>query len=396
MKNVLVISSEPYLPKFNPLFSIYVLDQVKLLNDLNFNVNVFLLSYMPLSQIILPNRSYKFDDKLINEKNKVFSAMKKQYTPLRVWSTKNNFDSLINYGLKRFRVYISNNGLPDLIHAHNCFYAGALAKEIKKIYNIPYMVTEHSSMFYQNISQYQKSFLDEIYLNSDIFSCVSLALKNRVLANINTEIEDKDIVILPNAIDPLFDEIDALNLDRNHSKLFSFINIGNLVDVKNHELLIEGFNEVFKINPNIRLKIIGHGPLHKKLVNKVKKLNLENQIIFLGYRDKNFIKNELLKSDAFILSSRFETFGIVVAEALACGLPVITTPCQGPNMLINDTNGIIIQEHDQKLLAKAMQSLFNNDINYDKSKIRQDCIESFGQKAFKIKILELYSKILKN
>lgn len=392
---ILAISSEPYLPDYNPLFSIYVLDQISLINDLNYEINFFPLSYLPIKFLFSAKNEYVFNSVLINNKNIVFSGMKKQLIPIKYRNQEQVFNSLVSFGLKRFELYMKIHGKPDLIHAHNCFFAGVLAMQIKKKFNVPYVITEHSSLFYGQLSLHQTSLLRDVYLNVNQYTCVSEALRDRIVYHLNQESLAKEIEILPNALDPIFEEVDILNSNKATStNEFVFINIGNLVEVKDQELLIRSFHMAYKDDSNVKLTIIGHGLLEGKLKSLIKELGLESQVFLKGYLSKTEIIKELLASNAFVLSSKFETFGIVVVEAHACGLPVITTPCGGPKMLISDINGLMVEGHTIEALSEGLLYISKNISAYNSTLIQKQCLDKFGQNRFKKNINNIYKKIL--
>lgn len=386
---ILAISSEPYLPKKNPLFSIYVLDQIKLCNELVSEMNLMCLSYLPYNCFFLNRALCVFDGIKINQKNIVFSAMLKQFIPIKFLNERKVARNLLNYGTQRFERYLELYGKPDIIHAHNSFNAGALAQSIWIKYGIPYIITEHSSILFSDISQTKKSLLNAIYENAIVFSCVSEALKKFIIRNLELNNKSDKIIILPNALDEMFENVCLV--DNRVDTDFTFINVANLVDVKNHELLIDSFFSRFNGVCNVKLKIIGDGLLIEKLRAKVKQLNIEEQVFFLGYQEKSKVKEELEKANAFVLSSKNETFGIVVTEALACGLPVVVTPCCGPEMLIDESNGFISKGHTIHTLGEAMYECFKNISKFDRRAIQKNCIEKFGSSKFKMRISEMYS-----
>jgi glycosyltransferase involved in cell wall biosynthesis len=397
MKKILAISSEPYLPDYNPLFSIYVLDQISLINDLNYEINFFPLSYLPIKFLFSAKNEYMFNSVLINNKIIVFSGMKKQVIPIKYRNQELVINTLVSFGLKRFELYMKIHGKPDLIHAHNCFYAGVLAMQIKKKFDVPYLITEHSSLFYGELSLHQISLLRDVYLNANQYTCVSEALRNRIVYHLGHKSLVKEIEILPNALDPIFEEVDILNSNKARStNEFVFINIGNLVEVKDQELLIKSFHVAYKNALNVKLTIIGHGLLEGKLSSLIKELGLESQVFLKGYLSKTEIIKELIASNAFVLSSKFETFGIVVVEAHACGLPVITTPCEGPKMLISDINGLMVEYHTIEALSEGMLYMSKNISMYNSTLIQKECLDKFGQNGFKKNINNIYEKILNN
>lgn len=99
--------------------------------------------------------------------------------------------------------------------------------------------------------------------------------------------------------------------------------IGRFVQQKNHTFLIDVFNEVQKKKANAKLILVGQGPLKDEIENKVKNLNLENKVVFLGQRED---VDELYQAfDCFVLPSLYEGLGMVLIEAQASGLPCIAS-----------------------------------------------------------------------
>lgn len=141
------------------------------------------------------------------------------------------------------------------------------------------------------------------------------------------------------------------------------INVGRLTDQKNHSLLIRVFSKFSKMYSNYKLIVLGEGSLFGNLVKKVKEEGLENKILFLGAK-KEIYKYYLI-SDFFISTSKIEGFGIAHVEALACGLPVLSTKTAGPDEIIKDgINGYLVDKiEDEDIILEAMIKLLKSNLN---------------------------------
>lgn len=275
----------------------------------------------------------------------------------------------------------------DIIHAHSFFLAGVAAVALGKKYNIPVVVTEHSSaIISKKLTNAKKSLLTETVESSDAFICVGNGLKKAVIDYTKTK---KEIVVIPNLVDKRFMYKKVKGLDT-----FYFVSVGNLIKSKRFDLTISSFAKVFKGKANIELKIIGDGPLKEELRQLAKELGVETQVIFMGRLNRNQVAIELQKSNVFVLASDYETFGVVYIEALACGVPVIGTRNGGANDIINETNGCLVDVNDEQQLSKAMDYLFCNLDNFDKEQIARDCEELYGKEAVCTKIIGIYKGIL--
>ena len=96
----------------------------------------------------------------------------------------------------------------------------------------------------------------------------------------------------------------------------------------------------------------------------------------------------------FVLSSRLETFSIVVIEAMAKGLPVIATRCGGPETFLLPEHGILVEKENTEELADAINYMLGHFSEYDSQKIRKYCYDHFSQDVIAGKIIEVYNQLL--
>lgn len=293
------------------------------------------------------------------------------------------------FGKKAIEMYIEKYGKPDIVHVHACLYMGELARYIKEKYDIQYVVTEHSSGYMRGLyTNYQlniaKKTLEE--------SSNNIAVSNSMVNFFSREfgIED-NWNIIPNIVNPIFFE-KTINNVKNEGSNFKFINVAFMNRNKKQINIIKAFHELKKqgIN-NIELDLIGDGSEKAELEKYVDENKL-NSINFLGTKDRFSIAELMSQSDCFILSSDFETFGVVVVEALAVGLPVISTRCGGPEDILNESNGLLVGKDNVMELAEAMKHILC--INYDKYQIRSDCYNNYSEEAVTNKLISVYQKFI--
>jgi colanic acid/amylovoran biosynthesis glycosyltransferase len=154
---------------------------------------------------------------------------------------------------------------------------------------------------------------------------------------------------------------------RRDKKKFKMITIGRLYRMKGFEYCIRALKIVKERYKNIKLFIIGQGPLHKKLKTLIKFLGLEKYVFLLGYKSQDEIITFLQQSDCFVYTpvttniSQSDGIANVLKEAMATGLVPITTNHGGNSEIITDgINGMLVPEYDIKVIAKKIKYVIEN------------------------------------
>ncbi|PUE67491.1 glycosyltransferase [Arcobacter lacus] len=384
--HILIISSEHFITQTQPLGGIFQYHQANALSNDKHQIGVLSVGYIT-PRYLVSKYIYKKEEKKgnINIKRKYKQLyFPHRYIPFKI--LKNNYVQMAD---KLYSKYIEEFGMPDIIHAHNFLYAGVIAEFLKDKYGIKYIVTEHSSAFVQNkISNEKIKSIGNVAKNALKVTAVSSSFNNILKEYTKTNID-----LLPNIVDDFFFQKKFQN---KISKNFIFLHIASLDKNKNQELLIKSFEKIAKLNHNIYLNIAGSGYMKKYLESLVKKLDIQKQVNFLGRISQEKVRDEMMKSNCFVLSSNFETFGVVLIEALACGLPLIATKCGGPEDIVNKQNGILINVENQLQLEDAMMTMYKNASKYDKEKLRGDVEEKFGKNAFIKNAMKYYEVGINN
>lgn len=140
------------------------------------------------------------------------------------------------------------------------------------------------------------------------------------------------------------------------------VTVGRLESQKNHLMLMEAFANVCKAHPEYTLEIYGEGSLKKTLQSKIDELKLENSVFLRGHSPN--IPQILEEAYMFVLSSDYEGLSNALIEALAVGMPVVSTdhPCGGAGLLVqNDVNGILVPTGDADAMANAINFVIENN-----------------------------------
>lgn len=296
----------------------------------------------------------------------------------------------LRIGLELYHRYVETEGVPDVIHAHNVLFAGVLANEIKHRYGIDYIVTEHSSSFARHlIPPWADTLISKAYREACQLVVVSPKLGS-LLAD-RYGIEQGRFVWVPNVLDRHFSSNCS---DVTPDDSFVFLNVASLDENKGHRYLLDAFAQSFKGNPQVTLRIAGDGPLENFLKIYCSELGIASQVTFLGRISRGDVLKEMASCHTFVLSSLYETFGVVLVESLACGKPVVATACGGPECIVNDGNGILVPPQSVESLAAGMETVKNMYATFEQQTIRKQCLDRYGEDAFVAQIVPLLQSAL--
>ena len=106
------------------------------------------------------------------------------------------------------------------------------------------------------------------------------------------------------------------------------------------------------------------------------------------------VADTIAESDVLVSASNYETFGVVIIESLALGVPVISTNSGGPESIVTKDDGILIPPNDEKALSEAMNRMLVSIDRYNAAEIRHRCFARFSEKIVTKKLLHIYEEII--
>jgi len=188
------------------------------------------------------------------------------------------------------------------------------------------------------------------------------------------DIDEEKFVVIPNGVNPnLFKSLNKdwcrkeLGIPKSTKVLIS---VGALVERKGHHRVIEVIPKILQEYSHFRFLIVGgggvEGNIEAALKQEVKKLGLSNIVTFTGEVDQRMVNKLLCASDVFVLATRYEGWANVFFEAMACGLPVVTTDvCGNSEVIKDDRYGVLVPFGDKDKLAQSIIDAFQRDWDRD-------------------------------
>lgn len=232
-------------------------------------------------------------------------------------------------------------------------------------------------------------------------------LYNRQLKNYNKAIERKSDVIVAltkgdatewNKKENIFvipNMIRKMPESKSSCEAHRVISVGRLIYQKGYDLLIEAWNIIYKKHPDWKLDIYGEGPLRDELQRQISRNKL-NDVITI-HSSTPYIFEEFIQSSIYIMSSRFEGFGLVLIEAMSCGLPCISFDCPyGPDtIIVYNKNGILVPNGNIEKLAEAICLLMEQDnVRHKYGMEAKKSVERFLSENIMSQWKQLFTEIL--
>lgn len=275
----------------------------------------------------------------------------------------------------------------NFVHLNVCYSLGLLAIYLKFFYKKKYVLTEHSSIFLNDNIRTLPS--HKVFLIRCIFKfATSLSTVSDYLGRSIVRMGlSKTYSVIPNIVPAnLF-----LTASKPKRKKMSFVHISNLVPLKGCEQMIHACRRLFIRNINFKFIIVGGGGTELNSLKLLsKKLHLEHLIEFTGEVDASKVANYMRHSDFLLMNSEFETFCLVMMEAMSCGIPIVAPNNTVFTENINSERGILMVDRSEESIEIAILDMINKLPNFDPIKIREYVENKFTEESVANKFLELY------
>jgi glycosyltransferase involved in cell wall biosynthesis len=297
--------------------------------------------------------------------------------------------AITRLGIRRaFNSYARRFGRPDLVHAHCGLYGGVAALELKERFGIPFVLTEHSSGYEKNIiSERMGSVLRDVLAAAERVVVVSAALSRSISPYC------EEVIVIPNTVDTDF----FANIQRKPSSGFQVVSVGSLKEVKGFDVLLEAFARLARDRQGVHLNIVGEGALLGDLKGLAAQLGISTIVTFHGQLSRADLGDLLSSANLYVSASRVETFGVAIAEAMSCGLPVVATSSGGSQDIVTRPElGVLVPVGDTESLAFEMRRAFDSrpDLDLERAvKARSAMVDQYGPQVIGDTLDDLYREV---
>jgi glycosyltransferase involved in cell wall biosynthesis len=269
----------------------------------------------------------------------------------------------------------------QIIHAHGSILSGTIAWRLSEKMKIPFVLTEHAGPF-SAVKGWKLKWTKFIMKRAHAVLNVSAHAKNEIQ---RSGVKMRESFVTYNPVDT-----ELFYPSENKNKAFLFA--GRLDIFKGAYKLVAIFHQIYRNYPDWKFVIVGDGEDLPKIKDFLgAHPELKEKVILKGLLNRKALASEMSKSAFFVFPSLHETFGLVIAEALSCGIPVIAPDRTAPPEFVHDINGLLIDPEDEKQIREALEKMLNDHSSYDSQKMRQEIIERFGFNNFGRKLHAIYS-----
>ena len=374
-----LVLSHMYPRSYNQIGGIFVHEQVKALKRLGVEVHVvsgepFWITSFSLRRLIWGVREYLRSSPTTVE----LEGVSVTYFPWFVGTWIPHWAQAWTYshGLSRiWRKWAKDKSI-GVVHAHTSNLDGSAARLAASRTGAKLVVTEHLGPFdvLTNHPIKRRKTRATVRIADRVFA-VSTALRQSMIRNLGSAAQKVDV--LGNGVD-LSTFVPAEPARRNDATQALWI--GHHVDVKRVDRLLSAFSRAQLQIPALRLTLLGDGELLEKAKAQVVELQLEEKVTFLPSTDRAGVAKQIQAHDYVVISSETETFGLVALEAMACGKPVLSTACGGPqDLIMGDHLGMVVENSEDGLFV-GLVDMFKVAERFDANLIRSH-VERVGSWA---------------
>lgn len=266
----------------------------------------------------------------------------------------------------------------DVIHAHFIYPEGATARHLAARYGIPFVVSEHAPWTPEWFAS--KAVRQESLAAGRAASTV-MAVSGYILSSITGWLgSDTPLTVVPEGVDGAMFRADASQPYEPDQILFvGWPNFNKGVDV-----LLDAMKLIHERGQPGRLQLVGGSYyrgtrlMEQQLKAYADSLMLGPRVAFVGPRSHAEVAQLMARAAVVVLPSRMEAFGTVLAEALACGTPVVATRCGGPEDFVTPAVGRLVPVGDPGALANALVAVLEERPRFDPQALRRYALERFG------------------
>lgn len=288
---------------------------------------------------------------------------------------------------------IERNGSPALVHLHVIFPAALAALPLVKRLGVPLLITEHWSGYLPEDGHYRGALMKRVTQSAVRNAAMVTAVSDKMIAAMRNHGLEARYVRLNNVVDTnLFVPVTP---KKKHSAPLRLVHVSSLVErEKNIRGLLHVVKELEREEIDFTLDIVG-GSAHDvhRYEAQVNADDASGCVFFHGRQSPEKLAVTLRNSDALILFSHFEGMPVVIAEAQACGLPVIATNTGAIPEMIDHDDGYLLPPGDEAALAAAVRELNKNIDTFDATAIRAKAVARYSVNAVSIQLKSIYDSI---
>lgn len=283
---------------------------------------------------------------------------------------------------------------PECIHAHGIYPAGFAAVLVGDRLRVPVVITEHWGRLEERSAEGR---LIRSVLKYALRRATRVIAVSRFLAEEIRRLEPRcapDVV--PNIVAPLFSGAAPVNRPRSKGDV-QMLFVGSIHDNrKGMDVLLPALKAYLDMPGarNCRLNIIGDGGKREEFESLARGLGIHDRCSFLGNRSREEVAAAMAACDLFVMPSKYETFGVVYVEAMACGKPVIACSGGPAEEVVPGWAGELVQPEQSENLASALRRVITNLGSFDSARISEYAKRRFGSEAVVSALSEVYERAI--